>query len=402
MKKIYRSHPPNETPREVQRLKSVLILEDDPRQVDALRKLFSRRGFEIILNAQDGEEASRIFKRDPSQVDLVCVDREIKAPDIAESGRRPTSGLQGEDFIQLVRRVRPQTMVLVASGREKDRFLGEDLYLEKPFQTQELDATLGSLNRLLNERSSWSPQQWAKFIKAMGDVSDIVADSVVKLSDWKTDDAREYLGMYSRLGLHPTPSYNRDGPVAMVESEGFVVVNLHENLGSPQLMLASGPYHAAHEAMEVELMNNRVEYNGPEGGFDNMPAQIRMFTTPKSIGTHMRETAVEAAITKHFADAVVNEGYCSWLDGNVRRTEAREGEDLAFLAYMQATAEKQAEAMPVLANRLERIAVGYEQKALSQARDHPTVQEFYPRIVLAYKSVFDSVNTSAVRIPNRE
>ena len=118
----------------------VLIVDDEPNIVTALEFLLERRGYEVRV-ATNGEEAVALvesFRPDVMLLDVMMPKR------------------SGYDVCQRVRE-RPdmqhvKIVMLSAKGREaevsKGLSLGADLYITKPFSTQELveriDALLGA------------------------------------------------------------------------------------------------------------------------------------------------------------------------------------------------------------------------------------------------------------------
>ena len=120
--------------------RKVLIVDDEPNIVTALEFLLERRGYEVRV-ATNGEEAVALvesFRPDVMLLDVMMPKR------------------SGYDVCQRVRE-RPdmqhvKIVMLSAKGREaevsKGLSLGADLYITKPFSTQELveriDALLGA------------------------------------------------------------------------------------------------------------------------------------------------------------------------------------------------------------------------------------------------------------------
>ena len=120
--------------------RKVLIVDDEPNIVTALEFLLERRGYEVRV-ATNGEEAVTLvesFRPDVMLLDVMMPKR------------------SGYDVCQRVRE-RPdmqhvKIVMLSAKGREaevsKGLSLGADLYITKPFSTQELveriDALLGA------------------------------------------------------------------------------------------------------------------------------------------------------------------------------------------------------------------------------------------------------------------
>lgn len=116
------------------RLPTLLIVEDNEMNLEALSRLLSRRGF-TILGAGTGEEALRIAAG--SHLDLILMD----------------IGLPGIDGYETTRRIRARhgtkhrILALTAAAFEQDRAkaidCGMDGMLEKPIDLDRLREVLG-------------------------------------------------------------------------------------------------------------------------------------------------------------------------------------------------------------------------------------------------------------------
>jgi len=110
------------------RTDKVLVVDDDARIRDLLRRYLTQEGFEVVL-AEDGKALNRILLRDT--VDLIVLD--LMMP--------------GEDGLSICRRLRAANertpiIMLTAKGEDVDRIVGlevgADDYLGKPFNPREL------------------------------------------------------------------------------------------------------------------------------------------------------------------------------------------------------------------------------------------------------------------------
>ena len=115
----------------------ILILDDDARIRDLLRRYLAQEGFEVIL-AEDSKALNRIMLRDA--VDLIVLD--LMMP--------------GEDGLSICRRLRAANdrtpiIMLTAKGEDVDRIVGlevgADDYLAKPFNPRELLARIHAVLR---------------------------------------------------------------------------------------------------------------------------------------------------------------------------------------------------------------------------------------------------------------
>ena len=119
------------------RTDKVLVVDDDARIRDLLRRYLTQEGFEVVL-AEDGKALNRILLRDT--VDLIVLD--LMMP--------------GEDGLSICRRLRAANertpiIMLTAKGEDVDRIVGlevgADDYLGKPFNPRELLARIHAVLR---------------------------------------------------------------------------------------------------------------------------------------------------------------------------------------------------------------------------------------------------------------
>jgi two-component system phosphate regulon response regulator OmpR len=115
----------------------ILVVDDDSRIRDLLRRYLMQEGFEVML-AEDGKALSRIMLRDTP--DLIVLD--LMMP--------------GEDGLSICRRLRAANdrtpiIMLTAKGEDIDRIVGlevgADDYLGKPFNPRELLARIHAVLR---------------------------------------------------------------------------------------------------------------------------------------------------------------------------------------------------------------------------------------------------------------
>ncbi|MCP5264546.1 MAG: two-component system response regulator OmpR [Burkholderiaceae bacterium] len=117
----------------------LLVVDDDPKLRDLLRRYLTENQFEVSL-AQDATSMNRLMLREP--FDLIILDLM----------------LPGEDGLSIVRRLRAANertpiIMLTAKGDDVDRIVGlevgADDYLPKPFNPREL---LARINAVLRRR----------------------------------------------------------------------------------------------------------------------------------------------------------------------------------------------------------------------------------------------------------
>lgn len=125
------------TPNTASRVDKIVVVDDDARIRDLLRRYLTQEGFEVIV-AEDGKALNRILLRDT--VDLIVLD--LMMP--------------GEDGLSICRRLRAANdrtpiIMLTAKGEDVDRIVGlevgADDYLGKPFNPRELLARVSAVLR---------------------------------------------------------------------------------------------------------------------------------------------------------------------------------------------------------------------------------------------------------------
>ena len=126
------------------RVDKIVIVDDDARIRDLLRRYLAQEGFEVIV-AEDAKALSRVMLRDT--IDLIVLD--LMMP--------------GEDGLSVCRRLRAAgdktpIIMLTAKGEDVDRIVGletgADDYLPKPFNPRELVARINAVLRRYNESTA--------------------------------------------------------------------------------------------------------------------------------------------------------------------------------------------------------------------------------------------------------
>lgn len=122
---------------ESKRLDKIVIVDDDARIRDLLRRFLAQEGYDVLL-AEDARALLRITQRET--VDLLVLD--VMLP--------------GEDGLSICRRLRQAgdktpIIMLTAKGEDVDRILGLEIgaddYLGKPFNPRELLARIHAVLR---------------------------------------------------------------------------------------------------------------------------------------------------------------------------------------------------------------------------------------------------------------
>lgn len=115
----------------------ILVVDDDPRLLDAVTLYLSKRQWDVVA-ASNGHEALEKFLQNP--IDLVVLD--IMMP-----------GMDGWELCTRLRAITDVPMImLTARGQEYDRTkglqIGADDYLVKPFSLRELETRVAAMMRL--------------------------------------------------------------------------------------------------------------------------------------------------------------------------------------------------------------------------------------------------------------
>lgn len=147
----------------VERTPKILIIDDDPRLRDLLRRYLGENGFNVLVS-ENGEAMKRLWVRE--HFDVLILD--LMMP--------------GEDGLAILKRLRAEkdmtpVIMLTARGEDVDRILGLELgaddYLGKPFNPREL---LARIHAVLRRR----PRQDAPGAPSM-------ENEVVKFGDFELD-----------------------------------------------------------------------------------------------------------------------------------------------------------------------------------------------------------------------
>ena len=120
-----------------ERIDKILVVDDDARIRDLLRRYLTQEGFEV-LQAEDGKALTRVLMREP--VDLIVLDLMMPGEDVLSVCRRLRAGND-----------RTPIIMLTAKGEDIDRIVGlevgADDYLCKPFNPRELLARMHAVLR---------------------------------------------------------------------------------------------------------------------------------------------------------------------------------------------------------------------------------------------------------------
>lgn len=133
--------------------KTVLIVEDNPDDVELLRMAFAQEGFayEVVVTGDGQEALDFLFARgaysgrDRSRVPALVI-LDLKMPRVG--GLEVLEAIREDGALRHV-----ATVILTTSDEERDRVeaerLGANLYLKKPMRFGELRQIVGVLRRLI-------------------------------------------------------------------------------------------------------------------------------------------------------------------------------------------------------------------------------------------------------------
>ena len=194
-----------------QRADKILIVDDDVRIRDLLRRYLVQEGFDV-LQAEDGKSLTRILLREA--VDLIVLD--LMMP--------------GEDGLSICRRLRAANdrtpiIMLTAKGEDVDRIVGlevgADDYLGKPFNPRELLARIHAvLRRRPTQEAPGSPSIDAEVISFGPFTFDLGARTLYRDGQELQLTTGEF-AMLKALVRHPRQPLSREKLAQMARGREF-------------------------------------------------------------------------------------------------------------------------------------------------------------------------------------
>ena len=194
-----------------QRLDKIVIVDDDARIRDLLRRFLSQEGFDVLM-AEDSRALTRIMQRE--SVDLLVLDLM----------------LPGEDGLAICRRLRAEgqkvpIIMLTAKGEDVDRIagleIGADDYLAKPFNPRELLARIHAvLRRRPTQEAPGAPSNEHEVIEFGDFVFDLGARSLKKADKEIALTTGEF-AMLKVLVRHPRQPMSRDKLAQLARGREF-------------------------------------------------------------------------------------------------------------------------------------------------------------------------------------
>ncbi len=193
------------------RLDKLVIVDDDARIRDLLRRFLSQEGFDVLL-AEDGRALDRILQRET--IDLIVLDLM----------------LPGEDGLSICKRLRNASnktpvIMLTAKGEDVDRIngleIGADDYLGKPFNPRELLARIHAvLRRRPQAEVPGAPASDREVISFSEFTLDLGARSLSKNGQDIPLTTGEF-AMLKALARHPRQAHSRDKLAQLARGREF-------------------------------------------------------------------------------------------------------------------------------------------------------------------------------------
>lgn len=189
----------------------LLVVDDDARIRDLLRRYLTQQGFEVLL-AEDGKAMTRLMSRET--VDLIVLD--LMMP--------------GDDGLSLCRNLRnardlTPIIMLTAKGEDVDRIVGlevgADDYLGKPFNPRELLARIHAVLRRRPPTDVPAAPSMEGDVIAFGPfVFDLGARSLRRGQEDLPLTSGEF-AMLKALVRHPRVSLSRERLAQLARGRGF-------------------------------------------------------------------------------------------------------------------------------------------------------------------------------------
>ena len=189
----------------------IVVVDDDARIRDLLRRYLSQEGFEVLL-AEDGKALNRLLTRE--NVDLIVLDLM----------------LPGEDGLSICRRLRAGNditpiIMLTAKVEDVDRIVGlevgADDYLPKPFNPRELLARIHAvLRRRPTQEAPGAPSREAQVVNFGPFEFDLSRRRLAKDGEVLALTTGEF-SMLKALVRHPRQPLSRDKLALLARGRDF-------------------------------------------------------------------------------------------------------------------------------------------------------------------------------------
>lgn len=195
----------------VERTPKILIVDDDPRLRDLLRRYLGENGFNVLVS-ENGEAMKRLWVRE--HFDVLILD--LMMP--------------GEDGLAILKRLRAEkdmtpVIMLTARGEDVDRILGLELgaddYLGKPFNPRELLARIHAvLRRRPRQDAPGAPSMENEVVK-FGDFELDLGTRVLKMNGEIVPLTTGEFAVLKAFARHPRQPLSRDKLMEMARGREY-------------------------------------------------------------------------------------------------------------------------------------------------------------------------------------
>lgn len=195
----------------VERTPKILIVDDDPRLRDLLRRYLGENGFNVLVS-ENGEAMKRLWVRE--HFDVLILD--LMMP--------------GEDGLAILKRLRAEkdmtpVIMLTARGEDVDRILGLELgaddYLGKPFNPRELLARIYAvLRRCPRQDAPGAPSMENEVVK-FGDFELDLGTRVLKKNGEIVPLTTGEFAVLKAFARHPRQPLSRDKLMEMARGREY-------------------------------------------------------------------------------------------------------------------------------------------------------------------------------------
>ena len=195
----------------VERTPKILIVDDDPRLRDLLRRYLGENGFNVLVS-ENGEAMKRLWVRE--HFDVLILD--LMMP--------------GEDGLAILKRLRAEkdmtpVIMLTARGEDVDRILGLELgaddYLGKPFNPRELLARIHAvLRRRPRQDAPGAPSMENEVVK-FGEFELDLGTRVLKKSGEIVPLTTGEFAVLKAFARHPRQPLSRDKLMEMARGREY-------------------------------------------------------------------------------------------------------------------------------------------------------------------------------------
>lgn len=194
----------------VERTPKILIVDDDPRLRDLLRRYLGENGFNVLVS-ENGEAMKRLWVRE--HFDVLILD--LMMP--------------GEDGLAILKRLRAEkdmtpVIMLTARGEDVDRILGLELgaddYLGKPFNPRELLARIHAVLRRRPQDAPGAPSMENEVVK-FGDFELDLGTRVLKKNGEIVPLTTGEFAVLKAFARHPRQPLSRDKLMEMARGREY-------------------------------------------------------------------------------------------------------------------------------------------------------------------------------------